>query len=93
MSDEPENVEAKVEDENKVDPEEDRKKSLAIIQAGLSVLSKTGQNTGMERFYIGYAYVNLNLEEKELVNLYDIIEKYIHLRYINVSNNKINSLL
>lgn len=36
--------------------------------------------------------MNLNIEEKELANLHDIMEKYIHLRYANVSTNKIAEL-
>ncbi len=45
MSEEPEIIE-QVADENKVDPDEDRKKSQALVQQGLSQLSKTADNTG-----------------------------------------------
>ncbi len=45
MSDEPEVIE-QVADENKVDPDEDRKKTQALVQQGLSQLSKTADNTG-----------------------------------------------
>ena len=40
----------------------------------------------------GYALINLNIEEKELANLYDIIENLTHLRYANIVNNKIIEL-
>lgn len=46
MSDEPEVIE-QVADENKVDPDEDRKKTQALVQQGLSQLSKTADNTGI----------------------------------------------
>lgn len=36
--------------------------------------------------------MHLNIEEKELINLYDIIENYPHLRYANISNNKIQEI-
>ena len=45
MSDEVENVEV-IADENKVDPDEDKKKTLGFVQNGLSQLSKTADNTG-----------------------------------------------
>ena len=34
-------------DENRVYPDEDRKKSLALFQAGLGTISKTAYNTGI----------------------------------------------
>ena len=44
MADEPENQDIIV-DENRVDPDEDRKKTLVFVQQGIGQLCKTSDNT------------------------------------------------
>lgn len=96
MSEEEENVEnnepPKLEDdplegdkEPKPDPIENRNNTRELIKGGLSQISKTANGSG-------YAYVNLSLVEKEIIDLYDLMPNYPHLRYLNISNNKIKDL-
>jgi len=96
MSDEEENQDLKeppkIEDDPieedkdpKPDPMEDRNKTRELIKNGLSQISKTANGSG-------YAYVNLSLIEKEISNVYDLMPNYPHLRYLNISNNKIKDL-
>ncbi len=97
MSEEEENVENKdeipkfeddpVEEDKdpKPDPLEDRNKTRELIKSGLTQISKTANGSG-------YAYVNLSLIEKEIIDLYDLMPNYPHLRYLNISNNKIKDL-
>lgn len=40
-------------------------------------------------FKIGYAYSDLDLEGKDVSDLLSLLEKYPHLRYINVSKNSL----
>ena len=39
-----------------------------------------------------YAYVNLNLEEKELEELGDHLRLYHHLRFLNLSKNQLKNI-
>ena len=73
----------KPDDVPKVDPEqlECEKK----IKENLSQISKTYDNSS-------FAYVNLNISEKELKKLYDLLKDYPYLRYINVSKNEIEDI-
>jgi len=66
-----------------IDPEEVETKKK--IQAGLSQLSKIHDNSN-------FAYVSLNVAEKEIKNLYDIIPKYPYLRYVNMEKNEIENI-
>lgn len=65
------------------------------IQAGLSQVSRThGRLLSLIRYLDGssVAFMNLNLEEKELEDLGLEITVYTHLRYINASKNAIKSI-
>lgn len=73
----------KPDDGPKVDPEqvETQKK----IREGLSQISKIYNNSGL-------AYINLNISEKEIKKLYDILNDYPYLRYVNLSKNEIENI-
>lgn len=54
---------------------------LEVLKKGLSKISKTYNG-------LSYAYTCLELKEKELDELGEELSNYIHLRDINISNNK-----
>eukprot|EP00744_Colponema_vietnamica_P008348 GILI01011916.1.p1 GENE.GILI01011916.1~~GILI01011916.1.p1 ORF type:complete len:307 (+),score=84.03 GILI01011916.1:69-989(+) len=56
--------------------------SSAAIASGLSHVSKTVDGTG-------YALVKLDISGKEIESLGEELEKYQHLRHINLSKNKV----
>lgn len=71
--------------EPKPDPNAERKEFHAKLKENLSQLSKIHNNWS-------YAYVNLNLAEKEVKSLFGLIEQYPHLRYINLAQNEIEDI-
>jgi len=77
-----ENPEGEGEQEVKLDEQVERAKLMDAIKTGLTQISRTADNTS-------YSYVNLNISEKEIIELYDVIPNYAHLRYLNLSINKI----
>lgn len=64
---------------------EDKKRTMRIIKRGLSKIQKVNDNSG-------YAFTEMNVENKEILGLYDILSLYPHVRYANISNNKINDI-
>lgn len=48
-------------------------------------MSKTADNSS-------YAYVNLNLAEREIENVFDTLKQLPHVRYLNINTNKLRSL-
>ena len=65
-----------------VNIEEETKKVKEFCKEGLSLLSKTADN-------VSFAYCKLDIQDKELEGIYRALEFYPHLRYLNISNNKI----
>ncbi len=54
---------------------------LGKLKIGLSKLAKNAD--------LKYAYVNLEVEDKQIANLFDLLEHYPHIRYFNLSNNQV----
>lgn len=71
--------------EPKPDPNAEKKRVHEIFKTGLSQVNKTYDNSG-------YAYTNLNLQEKELKELHDILTNYPHLKHINISQNEVQNI-
>ena len=81
MSDPEEELDpAQVPEEEAVPEEPKNFLKLEQIQSGLSQISRTHDGAS-------YAYTSLNLEEKELEELGDLLRQYSHLRFINLSKN------
>ncbi|CDW77484.1 leucine-rich repeat-containing protein 23 [Stylonychia lemnae] len=94
MSEEEANVENQ---EEQVPPEPKNILKAEQIAAGLSQVSKIhGKLKCPNKEYVidgsSYAYVNLNLEEKELQELGDQLRLYQHLRFLNLSKNQLQDL-
>eukprot|EP00347_Sterkiella_histriomuscorum_P017186 403350341 len=79
-----ENVEVENQEEQ-VPPEPKNILKPEQIAAGLSQVSKIHDGSS-------YAYVNLNLEEKELEELGDHLRLYQHLRFLNLSKNQLKDI-
>jgi Leucine-rich repeat (LRR) protein len=85
-----------------VDPVEDKAKLKDLIKSSLSQISQTADNSGFFNnnndtifsscFIIGFAFVKLAMPEKEITSLYDLISNYPHLRYLNLSSNRIDNI-
>jgi hypothetical protein len=97
MSEEEENPldgeEKVIDEDDKVEEEDEEtvKNREAIlkfqddIRSGLSQISKTANNAS-------YAYVRLNLAEKELERLYPPLLQYTQLRYLDLSGNQLSDV-
>ncbi|XP_065650196.1 leucine-rich repeat-containing protein 23 isoform X1 [Hydra vulgaris] len=81
-----ENVNKNNENENKENEEEVHAEPLTaeIISSSLSLLCKIG--TGL-----AHAYVKLNISKRELGDI-SILESFIYLRYLDISENKIRDI-
>lgn len=64
---------------------EDQSKFADMMRAGISQLGKTANGST-------YAYLKMNLAEKEIEKLYDSLSSYKHIRYLDISQNKITDL-
>lgn len=64
---------------------EETRKVKEIAKEGQSMLSKTADN-------VSFAYVKLEINEKEIEGLYRALEFYPHLRYLNIKDNKIRDI-
>jgi Leucine-rich repeat (LRR) protein len=64
---------------------EDKKRTMRIIKKGLTKIQKTNDNNG-------YAFTDMNVSGQEILNLYDILSLYPHVRYANFSKNKIDDI-
>ena len=69
----------------KPDPNIKKMEVLGILKQGLSNVSKTADNTG-------FAFIKLDAAEKELTDVYDLLQNFPHLRYINLSSNQLTSI-
>ena len=58
--------------------------SEEILAEGLSLLCKTGNG-------LAHAYVRLDAAQRELTEI-NILKNYIHLRYIDLSNNNLKDI-
>ena len=56
------------------------------ITSGLSSVSRTTDGQG-------WAMSKLNLSEKDLTSFGDSINEFVHIRYLNASNNKITDAI
>jgi Leucine-rich repeat (LRR) protein len=63
-----------------------------ILQKALSKISKTYGKHFLNTDGLSYAYICLKLEEKELDDIGEDIGSYIHLRDINLSQNKFTQI-
>lgn len=59
--------------------------TLTKLKTGLSALSRTNDNTS-------YAYVSLKANELEMTGLYGCLSRFIHIRFLNLSKNKITDI-
>uniref|UniRef100_A0A8C5TY20 Leucine-rich repeat-containing protein 23 n=1 Tax=Malurus cyaneus samueli TaxID=2593467 RepID=A0A8C5TY20_9PASS len=93
LEDEREEEDEKEDDEEKEEKEEVRGRpsepvpcplTEEILQEGLSLLSKTGNG-------LRHAYVKFEAKEKGLTDI-SLLERFIHLRYVDLSNNKLRDL-
>lgn len=73
------------EDENSVRLREQEGKFRSDIKENLSNLSKTACGGS-------YAYVKLNLAEKEVERLFPVIASYSELRYLDLSSNALTDI-
>jgi len=71
--------------EPKPDPNAEKKRIHEILKTGLSQIAKTFDNSA-------YAYTKLDLNEKELKELFDLLKNYPHLKYINIAQNEIQDI-
>lgn len=62
-----------------------------FVKNGLSRLGRTADGSGTA-IIKGYAFVNLDVEGKDIKSLHDVLASYPHLRYINVSKNQLSEL-
>lgn len=87
MSDVEENSVASGEQEEKIEVNiaEETTKVREQFKEGLTTLSKTADNSS-------YAYVHLNASEKEIENVYEALQFYPHVRYLNLSTNQIKEV-
>ena len=60
--------------------------TLRILKTSLSTLSRTGDNTS-------YAFIHLEAQEKELTGLFGTISQFKHVRFLNLSKNKITEII
>lgn len=54
------------------------------MKKGLSLVSRTYNGS--------YAYLKLDYKEKELVNTFELIKSFEHIRFLDLSNNKLSTL-
>ena len=76
------------ENEEKVvlDVEKEKKRVEKVLVGGLQQIAKTADNSG-------YSFVSLKCADKEIgVSLYNLIDKFSHLRYIDLSKNQLENI-
>ncbi|XP_051912291.1 leucine-rich repeat-containing protein 23-like [Hippocampus zosterae] len=71
-------------EEERLKKEEEIKKVEEALKGALSGLSKTNDGTA-------FAFVRLNLAEKELEQLHGTLDHLVHVRYIDLSGNALTS--
>jgi hypothetical protein len=70
---------------------DDLLRATQCLKSGLARIAKTADGTGIQ-IIKGYAYCDLDIEMKDLKDLYNVLENYPHLRYINVSKNALTHI-
>ena len=69
----------------KPDPEDERKKVEVIFQECLSEIDLTAEGDS-------YAFTKLEIDREGITDLYNILEKYPHLRNVNCMGNVIKDI-